>query len=83
MFAKTTKLIQMIGGSGVRLLLGIGLILNNEKLDALKIVSDSIARCTLCEELSSYRTENKYLTVPGNGNANANIMIIGEGPGKG
>ena len=52
------------------------------KSEALKILSDKISTCTLCEELAEYREGNDYKTVPGEGNPNADIMIIGEAPGK-
>jgi len=32
--------------------------------------------------LYSYRTENNYLPVPGEGKANAKIVVVGEAPGK-
>jgi len=53
-----------------------------KKQDALKIIADKVAACTLCEELCSYRKENEYLTVPGEGHPNADLMIIGEAPGE-
>lgn len=48
---------------------------------ALKILADRISNCEKCEELTSYRKANNYLTVPGIGNFNAKIMILGEAPG--
>lgn len=52
------------------------------KYTALQIIADKISVCTLCEELSTYRKENKYLTVPGVGNPNSKVMFLGEAPGK-
>lgn len=52
------------------------------KSEALTVLSSKIAKCTLCAELSEFRTENSYLTVPGEGNPNAELMILGEAPGQ-
>lgn len=53
-----------------------------KKSEALQIIADKVSTCTLCEELSNYRQENNYKTVPGHGNPNARVMFIGEAPGK-
>lgn len=53
-----------------------------KKPEALKIIADKVATCTLCQELTEYRNENNYFTVPGEGNANADLMILAEAPGK-
>lgn len=52
------------------------------KRQALQILEQKVASCTLCTELSDYREANGYKTVPGTGNSNAEIMIIGEAPGE-
>lgn len=53
-----------------------------EKSDKLQILNDKIAACTLCDELTQFRIENNYKTVPGEGNVNAQLMVIGEAPGE-
>ena len=50
--------------------------------EALQILEQKIAPCTKCAELSQYRTDSHYKTVPGEGSANARVMIIGEAPGE-
>lgn len=51
------------------------------KTEALSILGQKIAGCTRCDELSKYREENKYKTVPGVGYCNAKLMVLGEAPG--
>lgn len=53
-----------------------------KKSEALQIIADKVSTCTLCEELSGYRQENNYKTVPGQGNPTARVMFLGEAPGK-
>lgn len=69
----------MTGGKKVKSLLGKTQM---HKSEALNIIANNVAKCTLCEELTNYRKENNYQTVPGTGNPNAQIMIVGEAPGK-
>ena len=49
----------------------------NNSADALKILSEEVAGCTLCAELASTRTQ----TVFGVGNPNARVLFFGEAPG--
>lgn len=44
----------------------------------LEVLSEQVAQCVLCPELSGQRTQ----TVFGHGNDHAQIMIIGEAPGE-
>lgn len=53
-----------------------------KKSEALQILEQKIAGCTLCEELAEYRQAYNWKTVPGVGNPNADVMVIGEAPGK-
>lgn len=50
--------------------------------EALKVISNAISKCTLCEELTKYRTDNSYHTVPGEGMPNADLLFLGEAPGE-
>jgi len=50
--------------------------------EALQILEQKISKCTLCADLSQYRSDNEYLTVPGEGRPNAQVMIVGEAPGQ-
>lgn len=52
------------------------------KSEALKIISDKVSQCTLCQEISDYRKENNYLTAPGEGNPDADLMVLGEALGE-
>ncbi len=52
------------------------------KTEALKMIADKVSQCTLCQELTKYRTDHNYKTVPGEGNPNADVMFIGEAPGE-
>jgi DNA polymerase len=49
---------------------------------ALQILEEKVAACSKCEELASYRENNRYKTVPGVGNHSARLMVIGEAPGE-
>lgn len=51
------------------------------KSEALGVLAEKISRCTLCQELSQFRLDNQYLTVPGTGNPNARVLVLGEAPG--
>jgi uracil-DNA glycosylase family 4 len=53
-----------------------------KKSQALEILAQKIATCQKCQELSEYRAQCDYKTVPGTGNPNANVLIIGEAPGR-
>ena len=53
-----------------------------KKSQALGILAEKIAACRKCQELTEYRTQCEYKTVPGRGNPNADVLIIGEAPGK-
>jgi len=48
------------------------------KKDKLQLISEKIALCTKCEEL----TQDRIKTVPGYGNPVAKIVCLGEGPGR-
>ena len=50
--------------------------------EALQILEQKISTCTLCTELTQYRADNNYQTVPGEGRPNARVMLIGEAPGQ-
>jgi uracil-DNA glycosylase family 4 len=50
---------------------------SDQKSEALKCLSATVAKCTRCQELAATRTQ----TVFGVGNPNAKIMLIGEAPG--
>jgi len=52
------------------------------KSEALKVIAECVSKCTACKELTEYRTENKYHTVPGTGNPNSKLLILGEAPGE-
>lgn len=52
-----------------------------DKSEALSLIADKIAVCTLCK-LADFRCKNAYLTVPGEGHPNAKIMIVAEAPGS-
>jgi len=52
-----------------------------EKLEALKMIHDELISFTT-SPLYTYRTENNFLPVAGEGNCEARIIIIGEAPGK-
>lgn len=49
---------------------------------ALQLLEEKIRACSKCEELSTYRTANSYLHVPGVGNESARVAVIGEAPGE-
>lgn len=50
---------------------------NNDRVDTLRVLRQSIEECTLCEELADTRTK----TVFGSGSPNARLCFIGEAPG--
>lgn len=52
------------------------------KSQALQVIADCVSKCTTCNELTTYRDENKYKTVPGVGNPNADLFCLGEAPGE-
>jgi len=52
------------------------------KSEALQILDQKIANCTLCQELSELRVASGWKTVPGVGNANADLFVLGEAPGQ-
>jgi DNA polymerase len=52
------------------------------KTEALAIIASKIAECTKCAELTAYRIDNNYKTVPGEGNPVTRIMFVGEAPGQ-
>jgi uracil-DNA glycosylase family 4 len=52
------------------------------KSQALEVISNKVATCTKCGDLSQYRTDFDYKTVPGVGHPNADILILGEAPGE-
>ena len=52
-----------------------------EKKEKLEEIRKELIRAKKAP-LYAYRTENKYLPVPGEGSPNAKIMIVGEAPGK-
>lgn len=49
-----------------------------QKVDALKILSNKVANCNLCQELATTRTQ----TVFSDGNPNSSIVFVAEAPGK-
>ena len=49
-----------------------------DKCEMLKLLSDKVAICTKCKELSESRTQ----TVFGDGNPNTKIMFLAEAPGQ-
>lgn len=53
----------------------------DQKYEALKIIHDELISFTI-SPLYTYRTENNFFPVIGEGNHNAHIMVIGEAPGK-
>lgn len=52
-----------------------------EKENLLTEISRELENLTV-SPLYTYRTENKYSVVPGEGNVNAKIVFVGEAPGK-
>lgn len=52
-----------------------------EKKKSLDQIRDELLRAKKAP-LYAYRTENKYLPVPGEGKVNAKIFVVGEAPGK-
>ena len=48
-----------------------------ERVAALKVLQDEVARCTSCDELASTRSQ----TVFGVGNPSTRLVLLGEGPG--
>ena len=48
-----------------------------ERVTALKVLQDEVARCTQCDELASTRSQ----TVFGVGNPSTRLVLLGEGPG--
>lgn len=51
------------------------------KSNELEIIEQELINLTL-SPLYTYRIENRFLSVPGEGNPNAKILFIGEAPGK-
>jgi len=52
-----------------------------EKKEKLEEIREELVRAKKAP-LYTYRTENNYLPVPGEGKANAKIFVVGEAPGK-
>lgn len=52
------------------------------KSQALEIINNKIAACIKCCDLSEYRKDFEYKTVPGSGHPNADILLLGEAPGE-
>jgi len=52
------------------------------KSQALQLIAECVSKCTLCPDLTDYRTARHYKTVPGAGSPVAKLMIVGEGPGE-
>lgn len=52
-----------------------------EKKEKLEEIREELVRAKKAP-LYSYRKENNYLPVPGEGKANAKIFVVGEAPGK-
>lgn len=50
--------------------------------EALTVIGNAIGKCTLCPELTEFRRDHGYLTVPGEGMPNADLMFLGEAPGE-
>ena len=48
-----------------------------ERVTALKVLQEEVARCTRCDELASTRSQ----TVFGVGNPSTRLVLLGEGPG--
>jgi uracil-DNA glycosylase len=53
----------------------------NDKQERLKVVRMDLIKAS-DSPLYSYRTENRFFPVFGDGNADANIMVIGQAPGE-
>lgn len=50
--------------------------------EALQIIANKVAGCTLCTDLATSRIKSGCKTVPGEGAPNAQVMIVGEAPGQ-